>query len=80
MAGWDGVGVRSAATLAGTLVTSRDDALLFKRLATLVVRRSLLASADDLRWTGPADVFPGVAEALGAPALAARAEKAAAGR
>ena len=77
---WDGVGVRSAGVLAGTLTTARADALLFKRLATLVVRRSLLASASDLCWAGPTEDFPGVAEALGAPALAARAAKAAAGR
>jgi 5'-3' exonuclease len=78
--GWEGVGVRNGAVLAGTLVASRDDALLFKRLATLVVRRSLLGSIDDLLWAGPTDDFPKVAEALDAPALAARAEKAALGR
>ena len=77
---WDGVGVRSAGVLAGTLTTGRDDAMLFKRLATLVVRRSLLGSASDLRWVGPTGAFPGVAEALGAPALADRAAKAAADR
>ena len=80
VAGWDGVGVRSAAVLAATLASSLDEALLFKRLATLVVRRSLLASVDDLRWAGPTEAFPGVADALGAPALAVRAAKAAAGR
>ncbi len=77
---WDGVGVRSAAVLAGTLVTSRSDALLFKRLATLVVRRSLLGATADLRWAGPTDAFPGVAEALGAPGLAERAQRLAAVR
>jgi hypothetical protein len=40
----------------------------------------LLAAATDLLWTGPTDAFSGVAEALGAPTLAARAEKAAAAR
>ena len=73
--GWDGVGVRGAAALAGTLAACRDEALLFKHLATLVVRRSLLGSADDLRWLGPTDAFPRVAAALGAPGLADRAEQ-----
>jgi len=80
VAAWDGVGVRSAAALAGTLASSLEDALLFKHLATLVVRRSLLGSAADLRWPGPTDAFPGVAEALGAPGLGPRADQAAAGR
>ncbi|CAA9229561.1 MAG: DNA polymerase I 5'-3' exonuclease domain [uncultured Acidimicrobiales bacterium] len=78
--GWGGVGVRSAGALAATLASSRREALLFKRLATLVVDRSLLASATALRWPGPTSAFPGVAQALGAPALASRAESAAAGR
>jgi len=76
-AGWDGVGVRSGGALASTLASSRPQALLFKRLATLVVDRSLLGSAADLRWTGPAAAFPDVARALGAPDLGPRAERAA---
>jgi len=80
VAGWDGVAVRGAAVLASTLAASRDDALLFKHLATLVVRRSLLGTAADLLWAGPTDDFPQVAEALGAPGLAARAEQAAGAR
>jgi 5'-3' exonuclease len=75
VAGWDGVGVRGAAALASTLAAARDDALLFKHLATLVVRPSLLGSVADLQWAGPTQAFPGVAEALGAPALADRAEQ-----
>ncbi|HEV8116049.1 MAG TPA: flap endonuclease, partial [Acidimicrobiales bacterium] len=80
VAGWDGVGVRSAGALAGTLAGARPEAALFKRLATLVVDRSLLGAVDDLLWTGPTAAFPGVAEALGAPGLAARAELTAANR
>ena len=74
VAGWDGVGVRGATALAATLASSRREALLFKRLATLVVERSLLGSVAELRWPGPTPAFPGVADALGAPALAVRAE------
>ncbi len=80
VAGWDGVGVRSAGALAGTLAAARPEAALFKRLATLVVDRSLLGAVDDLHWTGPTAAFPGVAEALGTPSLAARAELTAANR
>lgn len=80
VADWDGVAVRSAGSLAGTLAAARTEAALFKRLATLVVDRSLLGTVDDLRWPGPTAAFPGVAEALGAPALAARAEVTAADR
>ena len=39
--------------------------------------RELLASAEDLRWTGPTDLFPQAAAALGAPALGDRAARAA---
>jgi 5'-3' exonuclease len=80
VAGWDGVGVRSAGALAGTLAAARPEAALFKHLATLVVDRSLLGAVDELLWTGPTAAFPGVAEALGAPGLAARAELTAANR
>ncbi len=80
VAAWGGVGVRSAAALAGTLAAGLNDAQLFKRLATLVVRRSLLTSVADLRWPGPTDAFAEVAEALGAPALGDRAIRAAVGR
>jgi len=80
VAEWDGVVVRSAAALASTLAASIDDALLFKRLATLVVRRSLLDSTAELHWSGPTADFAKVAEDLGAPGLAPRAEQAASGR
>jgi 5'-3' exonuclease len=75
-----GVTVRSAATLAATLRSRYDDALLFKRLATLQVDRSLLAGVDDLRWRGPTDDFAAVCDALDAPNLAPQAEELAAAR
>ena len=53
-ADWE-VTVRGAATLAATLRDDMEHALLFKDLATLRVDRSLLGSADDLRWRGPSD-------------------------
>jgi 5'-3' exonuclease len=62
--------VRGAAVLARRLGEEREQALLFKRLATLVVDRSLLADVDDLRWTGPTDDFVGVCRLLGDEHLA----------
>jgi 5'-3' exonuclease len=74
------VSVRGGPTLAATLAARRDDALLFKDLATLRVDRSLLDSVERLRWTGPTDDFPGVCDRIDAPALAKRAAALAAGR
>ena len=65
--------MRSAAKLAERLATEMDNALLFRDLATLRVDRSLLASVDDLRWTGPTDDFEDIARFLRDPALAERA-------
>jgi len=79
VADWGGVGVRGGPVLAATLAAQRADALLFKRLATLVVDRSLLDSVAALRWSGPTDDFVRVADLLEAPNLATRATEAAAG-
>jgi 5'-3' exonuclease len=76
---WE-VKVRGAAKLAVTLQEHRDDALLFKQLATLRVDRSLLARVDDLRWRGPTSDFARVCAGLDAPGLARRAEALAAAR
>jgi 5'-3' exonuclease len=56
--------VRGAAVLARRLAEERDQAQLFKRLATLVVDRSLLGDVEDLRWRGPTEDFPAVCELL----------------
>jgi 5'-3' exonuclease len=78
-AGWE-VSVRGASKLADALVTGHDDAVLFKRLATLRVDRSLVGQVDDLRWSGPAASFADVCASFDAPALAKRAEVIAATR
>ncbi len=52
-----GVDVRGARNLAATLRAQREDALLFKDLATLRIDRSVLATVDDLRWRGPTAEF-----------------------
>jgi 5'-3' exonuclease len=70
---WE-VTVRGAAKLAATLRECRDDALLFKELATLRIDRSLLGRVDELRWRGPTDGFAEVCAVLDAPGIARRAE------
>jgi 5'-3' exonuclease len=76
---WDVV-VRGAAKLATSLREGRDDARLFKELATLRIDRSLLGQVDELRWRGPTDDFAEVCAAMDAPGIARRAEALAAGR
>jgi 5'-3' exonuclease len=75
-----GVEVRGAAKLAATLRDNLERALLFKRLATLRVDRSLLGSVDQLRWLGPSDAFASVCETLDASSMASRATALAAKR
>jgi 5'-3' exonuclease len=76
---WD-VSVRGAAKLAATLQECRDDARLFKELATLRIDRSLLARVEDLRWRGPTSDFARVCAEIDAPGLGRRAEVLAAAR
>lgn len=51
---WD-VAVRGAITLAGVLQAGRDDAALFRDLATLRTDAPTIGGVDDLEWNGPAD-------------------------
>jgi 5'-3' exonuclease len=76
---WD-VTVRGAAKLATTLREGREDARLFKELATLRIDRGLLAAVDELRWQGPTADFAAVCAAMDAPGIARRAEALAASR
>lgn len=69
---WD-VDVRGAASLAATLAERFEDALLFRRLATLVRDAPVSARVDDLQWRGPTDAFGAMAERLDAPELIERA-------
>jgi 5'-3' exonuclease len=48
-----GVQVRGGATLAHNLREQRDDAMLYRTLATLRTDAGIDESLDDLRWTGP---------------------------
>ncbi|MFZ0250176.1 MAG: 5'-3' exonuclease H3TH domain-containing protein [Acidimicrobiales bacterium] len=76
---WD-VTVRGAAKLATTLQDGREEARLFKELATLRIDRSLLGAVDELRWRGPTGDFAALCAAMDAPGIARRAEALAAAR
>lgn len=67
----DGVVVRGAEKLAKTLRAHRDDAELFRILATLVTAVPV-GVVDDWKWNGPTARFDEVAARLGAPQLIER--------
>ena len=50
----------------------REEALLFKRLATLRTDAPLFDNVDQLRWRGPADEFAAWTQRMGAPRLLER--------
>jgi 5'-3' exonuclease len=67
------VQVRGAMRLATNLAERRDDALLYKRLATLVRDVPLPESLEDLRWRGaPRPAWDAWCEEVGAEELRAR--------
>jgi 5'-3' exonuclease len=68
------VKVRGAGTLAATLAERRDDAMLFKKLATLRVDMGL-TTVDALQWRGPTDSFADMCAFLESKSLLQRAEK-----
>ncbi len=69
------VAVRGAARLARTLAGAREDALLFRRLATLVRDLPGFGSVDDWEWHGPRDDLERVCLALGRPQMAERVRR-----
>ncbi len=76
---WD-ITVRGGAKLAATLAEHLDEALLFRRIATLDLDAPTIDSVEELRWVGPTDTLSAVAERLDAPDLVTRAEALAAKR
>jgi 5'-3' exonuclease len=70
------VNVVNAGRLAHVLNEQRDLALLFRTLATLRTDAPLFDSVDELRWRGPTADFAKFAEAIAAPDLVRRAERA----
>ncbi|HYC86555.1 MAG TPA: 5'-3' exonuclease H3TH domain-containing protein, partial [Chryseosolibacter sp.] len=51
----------------------REQALLFKRLATLRTDAPLFSDVDLLRWRGPTSAFAALTAKMGEPRLLARA-------
>jgi len=76
---WD-VAVRGAMRLATTLAEQREQALLFRELATLREDAPIGADVDALRWRGPRTDFAAWSARLGTPALDERASTLAAAR
>ncbi len=71
---WD-ITVRGGAKLAKTLADNLDDALLFRRIATLDMAAPVSESVDDLQWSGPTAELPAIAAELDAPDLVSKAKK-----
>jgi 5'-3' exonuclease len=89
--GIDGIGKTGAARLVNrygaledfppeVLGEHRDEALLFKKLATLRTDARLFANVDELRWRGPTEGFSETVTQLGDERLLARALTAARNR
>ena len=76
---WD-VAVRGATKLGAVLAGARDDALLYRHLATLDLTAPVMADVEDLRWTGPAEHLEALCAHLDAPRAAERARLLAADR
>ena len=70
---WE-VGVRSAGRLAATLRDELENALLFRRIATLELD-SITTTLSDLEWTGPTEALVAMSARLDAPGLLERAVK-----
>jgi 5'-3' exonuclease len=76
---WD-LDLRNGHRLALTLRQELDQALLFRRIATLEVDAPVSVSVDELEWAGPGAGFAAWCDAVDAPRLAARADALAAER
>ena len=75
---WD-VEVRGAGRLAASLRDGFDEALLFRRIATVDLDAPVSGRVDDLAWSGPAPGFDERCAQLGAERLAERAHALASG-
>jgi len=73
---WDS-SIRRARTLAESLFTHWEDALLFRTLATLRLDVPVFDAVEELRWTGPRPEFEAYCSRLGSRSLNDRAMKAA---
>jgi 5'-3' exonuclease len=71
---WDVQGVRGAAKLAATLSDNYDDALLFKRLATLDTSVDV-GAVEQWQWSGPTDQLESWCARLDAPDVLTKARR-----
>jgi 5'-3' exonuclease len=71
---WD-IQLRSAKKLAATLVEGREDALLFRKIATIVTEIEGTGSVDEIEWKGPREGFEEVIRGIDAPTAIARINK-----
>ena len=71
---WD-PSIARARALSESLTKSWDDALLFRKLATLRTDVPVFDSIDELRWTGPTKAFAAMAGRLKAPEMLERAKR-----
>ena len=71
---WDVPGLRGAAKLSATLQAQFDDALLFRRIATVDTTVEV-GTVDEWRWHGPTSDLGAVADELGAPELVGYAQR-----
>jgi 5'-3' exonuclease len=70
--------IRRARVLADTLFGAWEEALLFRKLATLRFDAPVFEKVEELRWKGPTPEFAKMCERLKAPALVERGAKIAA--
>jgi 5'-3' exonuclease len=68
--------IGNARRLATSLFNAWDDALLFRKLATLRLDVPVFESVDELRWKGPRPSFAELCRVMGAPDLLDRATSA----
>ena len=73
------VEVRGAVKLATTLAVSRQDAELFRLIATLRTDHPV-GTVDEWRWTGPTPEFAAWTKRLGSPGMLTRADRLASAR
>ncbi len=69
-------GIRRARALAESLFSAWEDALLFRRLATLRLDVPVFSNLDELRWVGPRADFHASCKRLHFPELVERAQAA----
>ena len=71
---WE-VTLRGSAKLAATLAEQREQAMLFRKIATLAYDAPTFDSLEELAWTGPSSEFPEIMGELEGSHLVDRAEK-----